>query len=151
MKNTNTTHHGDRSIRRFARHYVEMVAAMFIGMFALGKPADLVLQAFGASAGGHHSTRMLATMAVTMTIPMVAWMRYRGHAWRPTVEMSASMLVPTAAVLGLLWTGVATGMGTLMVLEHTAMLGSMLLAMLLRRDEYSGAHAHGAARPAIAA
>jgi hypothetical protein len=38
-----------------------------------------------------------------------------------------------------------------MVLEHTAMLGSMLLAMLLRRDEYSGAHAHGAARPAIAA
>jgi hypothetical protein len=147
MTNTNTTHHGDRSIRRFARHYVEMVAAMFIGMFALGKPADLVLQAFGASSSGHHSTRM----AVTMTIPMVAWMRYRGHAWRPTVEMSASMLVPTAAVLGLLWTGVATGMGTLMVLEHTAMLGCMLLAMLVRSDEYSGAHAHGAAQPAIAA
>lgn len=151
MTNTNTTHNGDRSIRRFARHYVEMVAAMFIGMFALGRPADWLLQAFGASSGGHHSTRMLATMAVTMTLPMVAWMRYRGHAWRPTMEMSASMLVPTAGVLVLLWTGVATAMGTLMVLEHVAMLSCMLLAMLVRRDEYSAAHAHGVARPAVPA
>jgi hypothetical protein len=151
MTNTNTTHNGDRSIRRFARHYAEMVAAMFIGMVALSKPADLALQAFGASSGGHHSTRMLATMAVTMTLPMVAWMRYRGHAWRPTMEMSASMLVPTIAVLVLLWTGVATAMGTLMVLEHAAMLSFMLLAMLLRLDEYSGPHGHGVARPAVAA
>jgi hypothetical protein len=151
MTSASTTLNGGHSIRRFARHYVEMVAAMFIGMFALSKPADWLLQAFGASSGGHHSTRMLVTMAVTMTVPMVGWMRYRGHAWRPTMEMSASMLVPTAAVLGLLWTGVATAMGTLMVLEHVAMLSFMLLAMLLRWDEYSAAHAHAVARPAVAA
>jgi hypothetical protein len=81
---------------------------------------------------------------------MVAWMRYRGHAWRPNMEMAASMLSPTLAVLVLLWTGAATGIGTLMVIEHAAMLGCMLLAMVLRADEYSGGHTHGAARPAIA-
>lgn len=151
MTTATTTLHDGHSVRRFARHYAEMVAAMFIGMFALGKPADLLLQAFGASSTGDHPTRMLATMGVTMTIPMVAWMRYRGHAWRPIIEMSASMLLPTAGVLVLLWTGVATAMGTLMVLEHVAMLSFMLLAMLLRRDEYAGAHAHSVAQPAVAA
>lgn len=37
-------------------------------------------------------------------------------------------------------------MGSLMTIEHVAMLPSMLAAMLLRRDEYSGAHAHAAHR-----
>jgi hypothetical protein len=39
------------------------------------------------------------TMALTMTVPMVASMRYRGHAWRPNIEMAASMLIPTFAVM----------------------------------------------------
>ena len=36
------------STRRFFLHYMEMVAAMFIGMFALSKPADLLFSALGA-------------------------------------------------------------------------------------------------------
>jgi hypothetical protein len=77
---------------------------------------------------------------------MVAWMRYRGHGWRPNLEMAASMVAPTLVAVALLSTGVATGVGTLMVFEHVAMLSCMLLAMALRWDEYSGAgHAHGAA------
>jgi hypothetical protein len=127
-----------------------MVIVMFAGMTALGMPADWLLRTFGASMHGQHPTRMLATMAVTMTVPMVAWMRYRGHAWQATTEMAASMLVPTLAVLALLWTGAATGIGTLMVIEHVAMLGCMLLAMLLRSDEYAGGHTHGAPKAAIA-
>jgi hypothetical protein len=139
------------SARRFGRHYVEMVAAMLLGMVTLGMPADWLLRAIGVSAsGGHHTTKMLATMAVTMTVPMVAWMRYRGHAWRPIAEMAASMLLPTLAVLVLLWTGVATGAGVLMVIEHAAMLVCMLGAMLARWDEYSGAgHVHGASAAAV--
>jgi hypothetical protein len=141
------------SIRRFFRHYVEMVAAMFLGMFALGVPADWLLRVFGASSSSsHHPAMMLFTMAVTMTVPMVAWMRYRGHAWRANIEMVASMVIPTIAVIGLLWTGLAKGVGMLMVIEHVGMLACMLVAMLLRLDEYVGAgHAHTAARYAIAA
>jgi hypothetical protein len=44
---------------------------------------------------------MLLSMGLTMTVPMVAWMRYRGHAWRPTNEMAASMLIPTVVTMAL--------------------------------------------------
>jgi hypothetical protein len=139
------------SARRFVRHYIEMVAVMFIGMFALGKPADWLFSALGASTSSQHPAMMLFSMGVTMTVPMVAWMRYRGHTWRPTTEMAASMLIPTFAAMSLAGTGIMVG-GPLMVIEHVAMLSSMLIAMLVRRDEYSRAgHAHGATQQAIAA
>ena len=139
------------STRVFFRHYAEMVAAMFLGMFALSKPADWLFSALGTSTSSQHPAMMLLSMGITMTVPMVAWMRYRGHAWRPTNEMAASMLVPTFAAIALVGTGVMTG-GSAMIAEHVVMLAGMLVAMLLRRDEYSGAgHAHGAAPKAIAA
>lgn len=141
-----TTH----STRRFFRHYAEMVAVMFLGMFALSMPADWLFGALGASTSSQHPVMMLLSMGITMTVPMVAWMRYRGHAWRPTNEMAASMLIPTVAAMALVGAGVLTG-GSAMVIEHPVMLAGMLIAMLLRRDEYSGAHVHGAARHAIAA
>ena len=130
--------------RRFLLHYAEMVAAMFIGMLALGKPADWLFSAFGASTSSQHPTMMLFSMGVTMTVPMIAWMRFRGHAWRPTNEMAASMLIPTFAAMALVGAGVMNG-GPAMVIEHVVMLAGMLIAMLLRRDEYSGGHVHGAA------
>ncbi|MGZ6569257.1 MAG: hypothetical protein ACXVE9_17910, partial [Solirubrobacteraceae bacterium] len=137
--------------RRFFRHYAEMVVAMFLGMFALSKPAEWLFSALGTSTSSQHPAMMLLSMGLTMTVPMVAWMRYRGHAWRPTNEMAASMLIPTLVAMALVVTGVMNG-GPVMVVEHVAMLAGMLIAMLLRRDEYAGAaHAHGAAREAIAA
>jgi hypothetical protein len=61
--------------------------------------------------------------------------------------MAASMLLPTLLLMTLSWTGAVHGMGMLMVLEHLAMLTTMLIAMLLRREEYAGvAHIHGSAR-----
>jgi hypothetical protein len=41
-------------------------------------------------------------MGVSMTLPMVAWMRYRGHGWAPSSEMAASMMIPMAGVIALL-------------------------------------------------
>jgi hypothetical protein len=119
-------------------------------MFALSKPADLLFSALGASTSSQHPAMMLFSMGVTMTVPMIAWMRFRGHAWRPTNEMAASMLIPTFAAMALAAAGVMNG-GALMGIEHVAMLAGMLIAMLLRRDEYSGGHAHGAPQQAIAA
>jgi len=120
--------------RRFIRHYIEMVVVMVLGMFVLGAPANALVHTSGRPG------LMLAEMAVTMTLPMIAWMRFRGHAWRPCNEMAASMILPAAGAIGLLAAGLVTGVGMLMVVEHAAMLASMLLAMLLRRDEYAGHH-----------
>ena len=87
-------------------------------------------------------------MAATMSIPMVAWMRYRGHRWQPTLQMAASMIIPTLVAIALLATAVLS-CGVLMGLEHVAMLLGMLVAMLLRLDEHPR-HAHHP-RAAIAA
>jgi hypothetical protein len=126
-----------------------MVVVMFAGMFVLMTPAGWLSSAFGTSWSRLSPAMHVFAMAVTMTVPMVAWMRYRGHAWRPNVEMAASMLIPTLVVMGVLWAGIAKS--GLMVPEHAGMLACMLIAMLLRRDEYSCAKHHGHAQPAIVA
>ena len=140
-----------RSPRRFILHYGEMVAAMFLGMAALGVPAGWLFSAFGTSWSQLSTAWMVFAMAITMSLPMAAWMRYRGHAWRPTVEMVAAMIVPTLALMILAWAQVVAGMGAAMVIEHVAMLAAMLAVMLLRLDEYAGGHHHGAPRCAAAA
>jgi hypothetical protein len=81
-------------------------------------------------------------MMTTMTVPMIAWMRYRGHRWQPTLEMAASMILPTLLAIALLAADVLSS-EALMGLEHVAMLLGMLAAMLLRVDEYTS-HAHHA-------
>jgi hypothetical protein len=150
MTATSPFNRGGGSTRRFVRHYAEMVAVMFAGMFVLMAPTGVLLSAFGTSWSRLSPAMNTFTMALTMTVPMVAWMSYRGHAWRPNIEMAASMLIPTFAVMCVLWAGIAKG--GLLVPEHAGMLTCMLIAMLLRRDEYSGAgHYHGGARPAVAA
>ena len=131
--------------RHFIRHYAEMVLAMFAGMLVLGLPLAMALGAFGVSMSELNEDApalALLGMATTMTVPMVGWMRYRGHSWQPSSEMAASMFLPTFGVIALLWGGVIEDFGTLMMLEHVVMLPAMLIAMLLRYDEYAHGHAH---------
>jgi hypothetical protein len=143
------------STRHFIRHYVEMLIAMFLGMAVLGTPAILALGAAGVSSAELQSDApalLLLGMGITMTLPMVAWMRYRGHGWAASNEMAASMLIPTGGVIALLGAGLVADVGTLLLAEHVVMLPSMLVAMLLRRDEYShGGHGHQHAERVITA
>jgi hypothetical protein len=139
--------------RTFIRHYIEMVAVMFAGMIVLGLPGEAALQAMGRGTSALTDDApavVFLGMAATMTIPMVAWMRFRGHRWQPTLEMAASMVVPTLVAIALLAAG-AAGFHSLMGLEHVAMLLGMLAAMLLRFEEYAGHHHHGPARDVVAA
>ncbi len=143
------------SVRHFIRHYFEMLAAMFLGMAVLGTPALFALGAAGLSSAELRSDApavLLLGMGITMTVPMVGWMRYRGHGWPASNEMAASMLIPTAGVIGLLAAGLIVDVGTLLTIEHVVMLPNMLVAMLLRREEYShGTHRHERAPTAATA
>ena len=131
--------------RHFARHYVEMVVVMFLGMAVLGLPAGWALEAAGSSWNelrDQAPAAMLLLMAATMTVPMAAWMRRRGHGWGPTNEMSASMVAPTLAVIVLDGVGLLSDIGTMLVVEHVLMLAGMFAVMLLRPEEYSHHHQH---------
>ena len=139
--------------RRFIRHYIEMVVAMLAGMIVLGIPGEAALRAVGTSSSELRVDApavALLGMATIMTIPMVAWMRRMGHGWQPCNEMAASMFLPTFAVIAMMAAGAAS-FGTAMMLEHVLMLPAMLLAMLLRREEYSCGHGYGHAHVEVAA
>jgi hypothetical protein len=131
--------------RRFITHYFEMVVAMLLGMLVLGGAATVLLAAVGIEVSNwdHDLPALfLFAMAFTMTVPMVGWMRYRGHGWRPCAEMSAAMFLPTLVVVGMLAADVGGDVHSLMAIQHVAMFPAMLVAMLLRREEYGGVHAH---------
>jgi hypothetical protein len=102
-------------------------------MIVLGALLGVVVHANGTG-------WMLIEMGATMTIPMIAWMRFRGHSWQPCIEMAASMMLPTLATLGLLASGIVEGAGPLMILLHGVMLPAMFVTMLFRRADYSCDH-----------
>jgi hypothetical protein len=103
---------------------------------------------FHAIAGGHgHGAARETTsavyevgMMVFMTVPMVAWMRLRGHSWRHGAEMAFGMLAPVGAIDVLLGFGASATLPWLQHAAGPAMMLGMLAAMLLRRERYAGVH-----------
>jgi hypothetical protein len=126
-----------RAVGRFTWHFVEMVIAMSAGM-ALGLLWGLLLDPFGIELREHPAPHAIV-MATDMAIGMGLWMRIRGHDLRMIGEMSAAMYVPFVVLLVPYELGYLSGDG-LMVVAHVIMLPAMLVAMLLRREEYSGGH-----------
>lgn len=128
-------HPGRRGIGPFLGHVAEMTAAMMIGMPLVGMPLRALQGAlFGAWSLGIPEVRATG-MAVSMTVAMVVWMRIRRHSWRASAEMGAAMLLPTIALLPLLWVGIISG-SALIGLGHVVMLPAMLVVMLYRRRDY---------------
>jgi hypothetical protein len=119
----------------FIRHYIEMVLAMAIGMFALMPLWTSAFQAAGAPHLLDHIELMALVMATDMSIGMGAWMAYRRHGWRDIAEMSAAMYLPFVIFFPATLTGAMTG-GAMMVTGHALMLLAMLAVMLWRRDHY---------------
>ena len=125
---------------RFARHLLEMVVAMMAGMVVLG----VALATLGEPPGYANLFVQYGLMGVSMSVPMVAWMRHRGHSWRDGGEMTAAMLVPMLAPVAPVEMGVAVpglSEGSLMVVSHVAMIGGMVALMAYRFERYAhGAH-----------
>ncbi len=127
---------------RFARHFLGMLAAMYVGMLTL-YPA----YSFLADRMGHvDPTSELPVlsglvMAFAMTAPMVALMAYHRHGWRPIIEMAAAMIVPTlgATLLHTVGTIPATAV---MSVGHITMIPAMLAVMLVRFDHYANVRHH---------
>ena len=106
----------------FTRHLLEMVVAMVAGMAVLG----LALGALGEPPGYANPLVEYGLMGASMSVPVVAWMRYRGHSWSDGGVMTAAMLVPMFALLLPVELGVVGLTGhTLAMLSHAAMIVGM--------------------------
>jgi len=143
QRQASTAHLTSAAVRRklrissFWQHFLEMFAAMMIGMMA-GKPVFLAITGLSSTdqAGRLYPWQSVLAMALSMTVPMVAWMLFRGHGRRNSAEMAAAMLVPAIPFIILCSLHVlpgGTANGIYMVLSTLAMLG----LMLYRRAVYS--------------
>jgi flagellar biosynthetic protein FliP len=127
-----------RQILRFLRHFVEMVLAMLLGMAVFGVVNEAILIPMGFA---YLSARVFPeayalTMAVSMTVPMVAWMRIRKHPWRLSAEMAGAMILPTVVLIAICSIGLLPH--TVVIPgTHLLMVPAMLGAMLSRWRDYS--------------
>ena len=139
--NTATTSRGRRWLR-FTRHFLVMVAAMYVGMLTLYPAYDFLAGRLG-HADPFSELPVLSglVMAFAMTAPMVALMAYSRHGWRPVTEMAAAMVVPTLGATVLYLAGTIPA-GAVMSVGHLTMIPAMLAVMLLRFDHYAGIRHH---------
>jgi flagellar biosynthetic protein FliP len=115
-----------------------MTIAMFVGMFALGMPAKMLWESLGWTALEATVPRTLL-MATYMTIGMSTWMLIRRCSWPAIAEMSLAMFIPFVMMYPLYWAG-WVNTTAVMVVGHVLMTPAMIVAMLLRKDEYTQTH-----------
>jgi uncharacterized membrane protein YbjE (DUF340 family) len=116
------------------RHLLEMLVAMVIGMFAGGAIFTSALGITVEEAVQDHSVPFAVVMALSMTAPMVAWMRFRGHHWDRSLEMGVAMIAPAIPLCAVGLAGVINGSicGLYCFFSVVAMVG----VMVYRRHEY---------------
>jgi len=73
----------------FLRHLLEMVLAMMVGMFVGAAVFVSALRITVEEAIQDHSVSFVIVIAFSMTVPMVAWMSYRGHPRDRSLVMGA--------------------------------------------------------------
>ena len=130
-------------VGRFTLHFLEMMLAMMVGMpllFSLRSriPASSIYAEIFVRGTNLYDLARL----VFMTVPMVIWMIVRGHGWRHSAEMAFAMSAPMAAVMALRLLGVGASQPWLIQVGYQGMFLGMLMAMLYRRDHYTGKSDH---------
>jgi hypothetical protein len=131
-------------IGHFIWHFVQMCLACCIGGVTLS-----VLFFGGAALIGYPDLIQrfpeLSTLVIAfnVSLPMAAWMRFRGMEWRPTLEMASTTMVVGVLLIGLAWLGIVPRSSLLEWLTGLA-CPVMLIPMLLRLDLYTGRKGHHA-------
>ncbi len=130
-----------RGMGRFGFHFIEMCAVMCIG------GGLLVAAFFGAAAAlGVSDLRQeqpaLSALAIACLLAgaMVAWMRFRGMGWRPTLEMAASSVASGIVLILAYWQGLISSRALLPAVCTVACV-AMLAVMLFRLPLYASSHA----------
>lgn len=132
-------------VGRFSLHYLEMVLAMMVGMPILFSLRSVIPETSSYTAIFVRGTNLYdLARIVFMTVPMVAWMIVRGHGWRYSAEMAFAMSAPLIAVIAVRLLGIGASQEWLIQAGYLGMFLGMLIAMLYRRDHYTGKAHHSA-------
>ena len=119
---------------------VPLIMLFFIGAAKIGYP-DLIEQSPELS---------VLVIGFILSLPMLAWMRFRGHGWRLTLEMASTTIVLGILLVGLGWLGVLAK-SNLFEWMRTLACPAMLIPMLFRLNIYTAHHADHLRHPVHAA
>jgi hypothetical protein len=130
----------------FTRHFLEMCVAMCVG----GSVLNLLVFQVGPAVIGYPDPRQqfpelsLLVIAVLYLLPMVLWMRFRGMAWRPILEMTAAAFALAIVLIALTWSGTMTQVSLRQWSLAFCMPACVVMvgAMLFRLDLYTGRTGH---------
>jgi hypothetical protein len=129
------------AMSRFLLHFLEMGIAMGVGMAVFGPVKGALVDQGYTALLDKTSLEYQFGMNLFMVVPMVLWMRARGHLWRHGVEMGGAMIIPTACIILLCRAGVTEVLPWFTTsLAGIAMFGGMLGYMLYRRDMYTSGY-----------
>lgn len=125
----------------FILHFAEMCIVMCVSLSIFTR---LAVSA-GSLVGYSNAIRQLPVLSVGLlsiwfTLIMIGWMRLRRHAWRLTLEMASTSLIAAIPLIGIALLDFVPPMGLAGSLCGLACI-FMVVAMLLRLDHYTGAHA----------
>ena len=119
--------------RKFVWHLGGMFLAMVVGMAALDVVFEGTLTLAGTSYAAVEDDAPAAVALIlmfNMTVPMLLWMRIRGHEASEVSEMSVAMVVVGAMTVFLLWLAVIDA-AAICGIECGLMIPAMVAAMLL--------------------
>jgi hypothetical protein len=136
--------HALQSTGRFALHFLEMCAVMCLGAFVLS------VLFFGAAGllgypdlPQQYPELSVLVIAINLSVPMAAWMRFRGMDWQPTLEMAGSTMVVGLLLIAAYWLGIIA-QSSLIEVQTSLACPLMLAVMLFRFPLYSGHQGHRA-------
>jgi hypothetical protein len=78
-------------------------------------------------------------IAINLSVPMAAWMRFRRMEWRPTVEMAGATMATGLLLIASYWLGLVP-QESLISIQTSLACPVMLAVMLLRFRLYSAPH-----------
>jgi hypothetical protein len=125
-------------VRTFIFHFLEMQIPMGLGALVCYLLTRLIPASSSFATVYHPGTYLYAAGDLLfLTVPVVAWMIFRGYGWRHSQEMAVAMGAPVAAMIVL---GQLAGYAYLLWLVtavYPAMCLGMLVYMLYRRDHFT--------------
>lgn len=134
-----------RPVGRFVVHLLEMCMVMCVGAVVLSVAFFGAAALLGYSDLPQRAPALSAlVVALNLSLPMAAWMRFRGMAWRPTLEMSGSTMLVGLLLIAGYWLGIVAE-SSLIEVQTSLACPVMLVVMLLRFPLYSShtrRHAH---------
>ena len=123
---------------RFLWDFLELQIAMSTGALVCYIIVRLISRTSSFTTAYRPGTFLFATGDIFfLTVPVVAWMIFRGHGWRHSLEVAFAMILPVAVITVLGQFTTYDYLTWLLTAGYPAMSLGMLAYMVYHRDHFA--------------